>query len=85
MLSAAACTAGLLHPIPAETEGPFYPLKAQKIRDFDLTRVEGQSGTAQGAVIFVEGRVLDATGNPVADARGGPVAGNLNGPLPSSR
>lgn len=63
-----ACATELLQPTPAETEGPFYPLKAQKDRDFDLTRVEGQNGTAQGAIIFVEGRVLDTTGNPLADA-----------------
>lgn len=68
MLSATARTAGLLQPTPPETEGPFYPLKAQKDIDFDLTRVEGQSGTAQGTIIFVEGRVLDTTGNSIADA-----------------
>lgn len=68
VLSATAHTAGLFHPTPAETEGPFYPLKAQKDRDFDLTRIDGKNGTAQGAIIFVEGRVLDVAGNPVEDA-----------------
>lgn len=57
-----------LMPTPAETEGPFYPVVAQKDRDFDLTRVEGREGVAQGRIIFVEGRVLDTGGNPLEDA-----------------
>lgn len=69
VLSAAARAAGLLQPTPAETAGPFYPLTAQKDTDFDLTRVEGRHGRALGTVIFVEGRVLDTAGNPIADAR----------------
>jgi protocatechuate 3,4-dioxygenase beta subunit len=68
MLSPFARATELFHPTPAETEGPFYPVRAQKDRDFDLTRVEGQTGSAQGTVIFVEGRVLDTSGNPVSDA-----------------
>jgi protocatechuate 3,4-dioxygenase, beta subunit len=58
----------LLKPTPSETEGPFYPVTAQKDMDFDLTRIEGVDGVAQGRIIFVAGRVLDTDGNPVEDA-----------------
>lgn len=57
-----------LSPTPPETEGPFYPLFAQKDKDFDLTRIKGKQGVAKGKIIFVEGRVLDREGNPVEDA-----------------
>ncbi|MDH3976529.1 MAG: protocatechuate 3,4-dioxygenase [Deltaproteobacteria bacterium] len=55
-------------PTPPETEGPFYPLLAQKDKDFDLTRIKGKEGVAKGKIIFVEGRVLDREGNPLEDA-----------------
>jgi len=53
---------------PAEIEGPFYPVVAQKDRDFDLTRTEGREGAALGTPVWVAGRVLDTDGRPVADA-----------------
>ena len=53
---------------PSEAEGPFYPLVAQKDRDFDLTRIEGRDGTAQGTQIYIEGKVVDQHGNPVEGA-----------------
>ncbi|MGV6827438.1 MAG: dioxygenase family protein [bacterium] len=56
------------HPTPPEAEGPFYPVMAQKDRDFDLTHVDGQSGVAQGQAVWIEGRVIDTDGNPVEDA-----------------
>ncbi|MDT8383435.1 MAG: protocatechuate 3,4-dioxygenase [Gammaproteobacteria bacterium] len=55
-------------PTPPETEGPFYPLSAQKDRDFDLTRVEGRTGVAKGRVIIIQGRVMDTEGKPIEDA-----------------
>jgi protocatechuate 3,4-dioxygenase beta subunit len=58
----------LLASTPAETEGPFYPVTVQKDLDFDLTRVEGGDGVAQGRHIVVAGRVLDSAGNPIEDA-----------------
>lgn len=58
----------LLKPTPSETEGPFYPVIAQKDLDFDLTRVEGGDGVAQGRIIAVVGRVLDTDGKPIEDA-----------------
>jgi protocatechuate 3,4-dioxygenase beta subunit len=53
---------------PTEIEGPFYPLIAQQDTDFDLTKINGQNGTAHGKVIYIKGRVLDTAGNPVVDA-----------------
>jgi len=55
-------------PTPAEIEGPFYPVYAQKDKDFDLTRIQGQAGVARGKIIIIQGRVLDREGKPVEDA-----------------
>ncbi len=55
-------------PTPPETEGPFYPVVAQKDKDFDLTQIEGQAEKAAGEVIEIRGRVLDMQGNPIEDA-----------------
>lgn len=52
---------------PHEIKGPFYPLVAQKDADFDLTRVQGREGRAQGRVIHIHGKVLDTTGKAVPD------------------
>lgn len=57
-----------LAPTPPEIEGPFYPVTAQKDRDFDLTRVEGRDGVARGEAVWIEGRVVDQHGEPVEDA-----------------
>ncbi|MEO8330832.1 MAG: protocatechuate 3,4-dioxygenase [Gallionella sp.] len=55
-------------PTPAEIEGPFYPVLAQKDKDFDLTSIQGQPGVARGKIIIIQGRVLDTEGKPVEDA-----------------
>ena len=55
-------------PTPAEIKGPFYPVLAQKDKDFDLTRIQGQTGVAQGTIIIIQGRVVDTDGKPVEDA-----------------
>ena len=60
--------AGELTRTPSETEGPFYPVVAQKDKDFDLTKVEGMDGTAKGGAIMIQGSVRDTDGNPVEDA-----------------
>lgn len=57
-----------LSPTPPEIEGPFYPILAQKDKDFDLTRVEGHEQAAKGDPIMVEGEVVDTKGVPVSDA-----------------
>lgn len=53
---------------PKQTEGPFYPVVAQKDKDFDLTKVEGQEGTAQGKVVTIIGKVSGTDGNPIEGA-----------------
>ncbi len=55
-------------PTPSETEGPFYPVLAQKDKDFDLTKIQGQQGVAMGKVIVIEGQVRDTRGRPIEDA-----------------
>ncbi len=57
-----------LNPTPPEIEGPFYPMLAQKDKDFDLTRIEVRQGVAKGKIIIIQGQVLDTDGNPVEDA-----------------
>ena len=57
-----------LPPTPLEIEGPFYPVTAQKDKDFDLTRIAGRTGVAKGQAILIEGQVLDTTGNPIEEA-----------------
>ena len=57
-----------MHPTPKEIEGPFYPVYAQKDKDFDLTRIEGKDGTAEGTHIIITGQVYDTDGEPVEDA-----------------
>ena len=52
---------------PPEVEGPFYPVIAQKDKDFDLTQVEGKQGVAKGKTIIIQGQVLDTVGSPIED------------------
>jgi len=61
-------TSHAARPTPAEIEGPFYPVLAQKDKDFDLTRIQGKVGVARGKIIIIQGRVLDTDGKPVEDA-----------------
>lgn len=58
----------LLPPTPAESEGPFYPVTPQDDKDFDLTRVQGRDGVAEGKQIIVMGSVLDNHGQPIPQA-----------------
>ena len=55
-------------PTPTESEGPFYPVVAQKDTDFDLTKVDGQEAEALGEHIIIHGSVFDTEGNPVEGA-----------------
>jgi protocatechuate 3,4-dioxygenase, beta subunit len=57
-----------LPPTPAEIEGPFYPIQAQKDKDFDLTQIQGKDGVASGKHIYIAGLVVDTESNPVEDA-----------------
>ena len=60
--------AATIKPTPSEVEGPFYPVIAQKDKDFDLTRINGHNALAKGDHIFIHGSVMDAEGNPLEDA-----------------
>ena len=53
---------------PSQTEGPFYPVAIPKDSDFDLLR-NGSLQYAGGQPAWVEGRVLDLRGQPVAGAQ----------------
>jgi protocatechuate 3,4-dioxygenase beta subunit len=57
-----------LGPTPEQTEGPFYPIKDQADKDWDLVLVKGRAKPAKGEIVFIQGRVLDADCNPVPDA-----------------
>jgi protocatechuate 3,4-dioxygenase beta subunit len=50
---------------PGQTEGPFYPV-AIRDYDWDLTRVAGGSGRAEGEVIEVTGQIQDAKCRPLS-------------------
>ena len=50
---------------PNQTSGPFYPSIKPLDKDADLTVISGKSGRAQGKIIHVMGRVLNAQGEPV--------------------
>ena len=54
---------------PAQTEGPFYPVRDQLDKDSDLTKVQGRSDEALGERVLLSGQVLDGTtGAPIAGA-----------------
>jgi len=55
-------------PTPPEAEGPFYPVRPQKDKDFDLTNIQGRPGIAKGKVILIEGQVTDTNGNAIENA-----------------
>ncbi|MNK88834.1 Protocatechuate 3,4-dioxygenase beta chain [compost metagenome] len=56
-----------LGPTPQQTEGPFYPIKDQADKDWDLVSVKGRKQLAQGEIIFIQGQVLDSACQPVSD------------------
>ena len=53
---------------PQLTTGPFYPLDRPFDQDWDLTRVTGRVGVAQGVVMELHGRVRTEQGRPVPGA-----------------
>jgi protocatechuate 3,4-dioxygenase beta subunit len=54
--------------VPAQAEGPFYPVSDAGEKDNDLTAVKGRSKGAKGQVAYLYGRVVDDTCMPVANA-----------------
>lgn len=57
---------------PPQTEGPYYPPKAQidamLDQDNDLTRIKGQAGKATGPIVYVMGQVRDHQCQPIQGA-----------------
>ena len=74
-----------LVPTPRNALGPFYPDAKPADSDADLTQVAGQPARAQGTLLHVSGRVLDARGTPVPKARDRGVAGQYVRALHASR
>lgn len=66
-LSLDVAYANVLVPTPAQTPGPFYPLKLPLDRDNDLV-VVGGGGRAMGQIAHVFGHVLDTSNRPVEGA-----------------
>lgn len=53
---------------PAQTEGPFYPIRPQADKDVDLTQIKGRGKKADGKTIKVKGRVLNQQGQVLSSA-----------------
>jgi protocatechuate 3,4-dioxygenase beta subunit len=54
---------------PEQAQGPFYPVTKPADQDNDLTAIKGKPEKAQGQIIQIIGRVLNAKGAPVAGAQ----------------
>ena len=56
---------------PSATEGPFYPTASMRFADTDndLVKIASVVQQAGGEVVYLQGRVLDRAGKPVAGAR----------------
>lgn len=68
-LSAIPASATALLTTPAQTEGPFYPLRLPLDHDNDLVQVDGQEERASGTVLSLGGRVLGTDGRPASGLR----------------
>lgn len=51
---------------PSQAEGPYYPLQKPDDRDSDLTRVPGGAAQPAGQRLWLQGRVYDRNGQPMA-------------------
>ena len=58
-----------LAPTPGASEGPFYPVRMPSDDDADLVRVEGAVREADGDILHLAGRVMDANARPIAGVR----------------
>src|SRR5437879_380697 len=64
----AALASACAEETPAQTEGPFYPVRSQSDTDWDLTVTPWSQGAPLGEQIFVRGTVTDQHCQPVAGA-----------------
>lgn len=70
LAGAVGASHALAQTVTAESPiGPFFPSSYRGETDADLTRIAGHAKRAQGQVIEVIGRVLDAKGKPIEGAR----------------
>ena len=53
---------------PAQTEGPFYPIRKSSDQDADLTMVGNNGKSAAGDLLLVQGQVLTPNNSPVNNA-----------------
>ncbi|CAN7454321.1 protocatechuate 3,4-dioxygenase [Acidovorax sp. LjRoot129] len=65
LVQRAAAAQGTLVPTPRQTEGPYYPVQIPKDSDSDLLR-NGSLRYVLGQAVWVEGRVTDTHGVPLA-------------------
>ena len=61
--------AAALMATPAQSRGPFYPVRLPLDSDNDLVHVQGSTGIAKGEISNVVGRVLDTRGRPISGMR----------------
>ena len=57
-----------LRATPEQELGPFYPVRLPIDQDADLTVIAGQQTRALGTVVYLSGRVISRSGEPVAHA-----------------
>ena len=68
-LTSIAKAAGVRTATPAQTEGPFYPVRDQVDKDADMTKVAGHTRAAIGERVLLRGKLVDAqTGAPLVGA-----------------
>ncbi len=66
--SAKANSAATCEATARQARGPFYPIVNQADKDTDLTTVQGRTGQATGAIVWVEGTVRDTACSVVPGA-----------------
>jgi protocatechuate 3,4-dioxygenase, beta subunit len=62
-------TVARLQITPPQIVGPFYPLTERPDLAADLARPSGSAAEAHGQLVYVTGRVVTCSGDPVAHAR----------------
>src|SRR5258705_8558664 len=68
VLGSGSVAQSTLNSTPRQTEGPFYPVDWSGDIDNDLVVVNGEAAKAIGQIVYVNGRVLRASAEPISDA-----------------
>jgi protocatechuate 3,4-dioxygenase beta subunit len=61
--------AAALDPTPHTGAGPFFPPDDGREADNDLTQVPGSTGAPEGQLLYMEGRVTNTAGEPLANTK----------------